>query len=138
MIAGVIDTIKTIQMLQDKMNYSDVQIAKYLGMKTQQLREFRLNYRVLYRSDDIKNNDYLTKAIEFNNLASEVYFPIELARMTNTSPYTTNMICKMFNVKPTKKAYCKYCGKELTVKSTAVPQYCNASCRYKYKGDVQC
>lgn len=134
----VTDMIDRINILQNKFNYSDNQIAKDLGITTKKLKEFRLNHEVFYREDEIKNNDYLNLAIEFKKLEKEVYFPIEFARLTNTSPYTANMICKMFNVKPTKKAYCKHCGEELIVKSTAIPKFCNSICRYKYNGDAQC
>ena len=97
-----------------------------------------MNHEVFYREDEVKNNNYLELAIEFKKLEEDVYFPIEFARITNNSPYTVNMICKMFNVKPSKKAYCKHCGKELVVKSTAIPKFCNSICRYKYNGDAQC
>lgn len=138
MIAGTIDKINTINLLQDKMNYNDKQIANYLGVTIKSLREFRVANEVFYRLDDTKNNNYLSLAIEFNKLASEVYFPVEFARATDVSPYTVNMICKMFNVKPSKKAYCKHCGKEVIVKTTAIPKFCSASCRNKNKGTSKC
>ena len=90
-----------------------------------------MDNEVYYRKGD-KNNKYLDLAIEFKKLESEVYFPIELARLTNTSPYTTNIVCRMFNIKPSKKAYCKHCGEEVEVKTTAIPKFCNSICRYKY------
>ena len=133
----VTDVIDKINILQNNFNYSDNLIAKDLGISTKKLREFRLDNEVYYRKGD-KNNKYLDLAIEFKKLESEVYFPIELARLTNTSPYTTNIVCRMFNIKPSKKAYCKHCGKELVVKSTAVPKFCNSICRYTYNGDVKC
>lgn len=133
LVTGTIDKINTIILLQDKMKYNDIQIARYLDMKVKELRKFRLNNEVSYRADDVKNNNYLSLAIEFNKLASEVYFPIELARLTNTSPYTANTICKMFNIKPNKKAFCQHCGEEVVVKSTAVPKYCSSLCRYRHK-----
>lgn len=134
----VTEMIDRINVLQNKFNYTDNQIAKDLGITTKKLREFRLNHEVFYREDEVKNNNYLELAIEFKKLEEDVYFPIEFARITNNSPYTVNMICKMFNVKPSKKAYCKHCGKELVVKSTAIPKFCNSICRYKYNGDAQC
>lgn len=135
----IVQTKETILALQkSKKLYNDNQIAKHIGITTKELRAFRLEHEVFYRDCDKKNNDYLRLAIQFKHLASEVYFPVEFARLTNTSPYTTNMICKMFSIKPSKKAYCKTCGKELVVKSTAIPKFCNASCRYKYKGDTEC
>lgn len=133
----VTDVIDRINILQNNFNYSDNLIAKDLGITTKKLREFRLDNEVYYRKGD-KNNKYLDLAIEFKKLESEVYFPIELARLTNTSPYTTNIVCRMFNIKPSKKAYCKHCGKELAVKPTAVPKFCNSICRYTYNGDVKC
>ena len=133
----VTDVIDKINILQNNFNYSDNLIAKDLGISTKKLREFRLDNEVYYRKGD-KNNKYLDLAIEFKKLESEVYFPIELARLTNTSPYTTNIVCRMFNIKPSKKAFCKHCGKELVVKSTAVPKFCNSICRYTYNGDVKC
>ena len=133
----VTDVIDRINILQNNFNYSDNLIAKDLGISTKKLREFRLDNEVYYRKGD-KNNKYLDLAIEFKKLESEVYFPIELARLTNTSPYTTNIVCRMFNIKPSKKAYCKHCGKELVVKPTAVPKFCNSICRYTYNGDVKC
>lgn len=138
MVAGTIDKIEIIRLLQDKMNYNDSQIAKYLGITTKELKKFRLENHIFYRIDDTKNNNYLSLAIKFNNLADDVYFPIEFARITSTSPSTTNMICKMFNIKPTKKAYCVHCGKEVIIKTTAVPKYCSYSCRSKQKGEVKC
>lgn len=127
----VTDVIDKINILQNNFNYSDNLIAKDLGISTKKLREFRLNNEVYYRKGD-KNNKYLDLAIEFKKLESEVYFPIELARLTNTSPYTTNIVCRMFNIKPSKKAYCKHCGEEVEVKTTAIPKFCNSICRYKY------
>ncbi|MGL5711435.1 MAG: hypothetical protein ACRCX2_00320 [Paraclostridium sp.] len=138
MIAGTIDKIKNIEILQSKCNYNDRRISNYLGMNIKELRAFRLNNKVFYNEECTKENNYLELAIRFQELANEVYFPVELARLTNTSPYTTNMICKMFDVKPSKKAYCATCNKELVVKSTAIPKFCNSSCRYKYKGVVEC
>ena len=134
----VTEKIDAIKLLQDKFNYNDNQIARDLGITTKTLREFRLNHKVFYKDKEIKKNNYLKLAIQFKELEEQVYFPVEFARMTNTSPYTANMICKMFNVKPTKKAYCKHCGKEVVVKSTAIPKFCNSICRYKYKGDTEC
>ena len=127
----VTDVIDRINILQNNFNYSDNLIAKDLGITTKKLREFRLNNKICYREGD-KNNIYLDLAIEFKKLESEVYFPIELARLTNTSPYTTNIVCRMFNIKPSKKAYCKHCGEEVEVKTTAIPKFCNSICRYKY------
>lgn len=127
----VTDVIDKINILQNNFNYSDNLIAKDLGISTKKLREFRLDNEVYYRKGD-KNNKYLDLAIEFKKLESEVYFPIELARLTNTSPYTTNIVCRMFNIKPSKKAYCKHCGEEVEVKTTAIPKFCNSICRYKY------
>ena len=127
----VTDVIDRINILQNNFNYSDNLIAKDLGISTKKLREFRLDNEVYYRKGD-KNNKYLDLAIEFKKLESEVYFPIELARLTNTSPYTTNIVCRMFNIKPSKKAYCKHCGEEVEVKTTAIPKFCNSICRYKY------
>lgn len=130
--------INNINIMQNNFNYSDNQIAKDLGITTKKLREIRLEHKIFYRADEVKNNEYLKLAIEFKQMEDEVYFPIEFARATNVSPYTANMICKMFNVKPCKKAYCQHCGKEVVVKSTAVPKYCSSLCRYKYKGDAKC
>ena len=127
----VTDVIDKINILQNNFNYSDNLIAKDLGISTKKLREFRLDNEVYYRKGD-KNNKYLDLAIEFKKLESEVYFPIELARLTNTSPYTTNIVCRMFNIKPSKKAYCKHCGEEVEVKTTAIPKFCNSIYRYKY------
>ena len=138
MVAGATEKIETIKLLQEKMNYNDNQIANYIGITTKELKKFRLDNQVFYRVDDTKNNNYLSLAIKFDELAEDVYFPVEFARLTNTSPYTANMICKMFNIKPSKKAYCKHCGKEVVVKSTAIPKFCNSICRYKYKGDAKC
>lgn len=134
----VTDMINSINVMQDKFNYNDNQIARDLGITTKKLRELRLNHKVFYRDSETKNNSYLKMAIQFKELEEEVYFPVEFARLTNTSPYTANMICKMFSIKPSKKAYCKHCGAELEVKSTAIPKFCNSICRYKYKGDAQC
>lgn len=138
MVAGTLEKVKTIKLLQEKMNYNDNQIAKYMGITTKELKRFRLDNQIFYRIDDAKNNNYLSLAIRFNELAEDVYFPVEFARLTNTSPYTANMICKMFGIKPTKKAYCKHCGKEVVVKSTALPKFCNSICRYRYNGDAKC
>lgn len=133
----VTDVIDRINILQNNFNYTDNLIAKDLGITTKKLREFRLDNKVYYREGD-KNNIYLDLAIEFKKLESEVYFPIELARLTSTSPYTTNLVCRMFSIKPSKKAYCKHCGKELKVKSTAVPKFCNSICRYTSNGGAKC
>ena len=134
----VTDIIKEINTLQEKFNYNDNQIAKDMGITTKKLREYRVKHQIFYRDTETKNNDYLKLAIKFDELAEDVYFPVEFARLTNTSSYTTSMICKMFNVKPTKKAYCKHCGAEVEVKTTAIPKFCNSMCRYKYKGDAEC
>lgn len=135
---SVTEMIDRVKLLQDKFNYNDNLISKDLGITTKKLRELRLTNKVFYQETEVKNNDYLKLAIKFKELEEEVYFPVEFARLTNTSPYTANMICKMFNVKPSKKAYCQHCGKEVEVKTTAVPKFCNSICRYKYKGDAVC
>lgn len=132
----VADMIDSINIMQDKFNYDDNQIARNLGITTKKLRELRLNHKIFYRDNEIKNNSYLKMAIQFKKLEEEVYFPIEFARLTNTSPYTTNMICKMYNIKPSKKAYCKHCGAELEVKLTVKHKFCSSICRYRHKGDV--
>lgn len=126
------DKINIIKQLQ-KNGYTDSRIAKNLSTTASSLREYRLKHRIFY--EDARYNEYLKLAIELEPLAGEVYFPIELARLTNKSISTVTMVCKMFNVKPSKKAYCLCCGKELKVKTTAVPSYCNNRCRLKYKGD---
>lgn len=135
---SVTEMIDRVKLLQDKFNYNDNLISKDLGITTKKLRELRLTNKVFYQETEVKNNDYLKLAIKFKELEEEVYFPVEFARLTNTSPYTANMICKMFNVKPSKKAYCQHCGKVVEVKTTAVPKFCNSICRYKYKGDAVC
>ncbi len=135
---SVTEMIDRVKLLQDKFNYNDNLISKDLGITTKKLRELRLTNKVFYQETEVKNNNYLKLAIKFKELEEEVYFPVEFARLTNTSPYTANMICKMFSVKPSKKAYCKHCGKEVVVKTTAIPKFCNSICRYKYKGDAVC
>lgn len=130
--------VDKINLMQDKFNYTDNQIARELGITTKHLRELRIIHKIFYKELNSKNNKYLKLAIEFKKLEQEVYFPVEFARMTNTSPYTANMVCKMFNIKPSKKAYCKHCGTEVEVKTTAVPKFCSSVCRYRYKGDEKC
>ena len=134
----VAELVNTINTLQSNLNYNDNQIAKEIGITVKKLRKYRMLYKIFYRDTEVKNNEYLRLAIKFKELENEVYFPVELARMTNTSTSTTSMICKMFSVKPSKKAYCKHCNKEVEVKTTAIPKFCNSICRYKYKGDAEC
>lgn len=130
------ETINIINLLQNKYDYNDTKIAKYLDITTKELRELRLNNNIQYK--DEKYKDYLNLALEMQNLVHRAYFPVELARMTGRSKSTVNMVCKMFNIRPSKKAYCLCCGKELQVKLTAVPSYCNSTCRYKHKGVDKC
>lgn len=131
----VADLVNTIKTLQNSLDYNDNQIAREIGITIKKLREYRMLYEIFYKDTEVKNNEYLKLAIEFKKLEDKVYFPVELARMTNTSTSTTSMICKMFNVKPSKKAFCKHCGAEVEVKTTAIPKFCNSVCRYKHKGD---
>lgn len=126
------ETRNIINHLQNKYDYNDTKIAKYLDITTKELRELRLKNNIQYKSETYK--DYLNLALEMQEIADKAYFPIELARMTGRSKSTVSMVCRMFNIKPQKKAFCLCCGKELQVKLTAVPSYCNNTCRHKHKG----
>ena len=59
----VTEMIDRINVLQNKFNYTDNQMAKGLGSTTKKRREFRLNHEVFYREDEVKNNNYLELAI---------------------------------------------------------------------------
>lgn len=123
-----IEQADLVRRLQNQ-GYDDRRIGNNLGVSQIYLRKLRLEFDIPFGNHKDK---YLELAKEIQPILDQAYFPVELSRLTNSSLSTVKIVCDMFDLRPSKKAYCLCCNKEIKITRTTVPKYCGTSCRNKY------
>ncbi|GAA0093034.1 hypothetical protein UT300009_30640 [Paraclostridium bifermentans] len=106
------------------------EVSRLLQIKVKKLREIMLDLDI-YPNENDKEYDYFRQAKIIKMQLSSAYFVKDLVKLTGISKSRVQMVCKMYDLKPCKKAHCVICGKEIEVKGSVVKQYCSSECYYE-------
>lgn len=106
------------------------EVSRLLQIKSKELRKIMLELDI-YPNENDKEYDYFQSAKTIKEQLSSAYFLIDLVKLTGISRSRVMMVCKMYDLKPCKKAYCVICGKEIGVKGSVVKKYCSNECYYE-------
>ena len=122
------DIVELIKQLQ-AFNLKDKEIALELNKTEQEILQLRLKHNIDYKNKRNKMQKYLNIAKEIKPLMDKVYFPSQLCSLVKYNKSTILLVCNLYNLKPTKKPICLFCGKELEIKANVLPKYCDRKCR---------
>lgn len=104
------------------------EVCRLLQIKIKKLRKIMLDLDI-YPNENDKEYSYFESAKAINAQLDAAFYLTDLVRLTGISKSRVNMICKMYDLKPCKKAYCITCGKEIHNIHEVGRKYCSNKCR---------
>lgn len=129
----LIENIKHLQLTQ---GLSDKSIGKFLGKSEDEIKYIRRKHKIdtSLRKQYLQNLEKQRVDIIKSNLDKCIKID-EMVKLTNISKSIVTKLMNKHNLHFSKKVYCIYCGKELTLGSNRKAKLCSNKCRsaYRYK-----
>ena len=111
-----------------KSGVSIYKISEWTGLKVNEIRKIMLENHISPSETDKEYKNYID-ALKLKESANKAYFYKDLAKISGVPISRVKFLADVYDIKPTKKAYCTVCGKEIDLSnSTIVNKYCSKEC----------